>query len=69
MSTQKGFPMKSTEWAKAKKVLTLEGAKMIMEGAKKKAEGLGIDMDVAIVDNASCLIAFERMNNVKITGI
>lgn len=49
--------------------LTLEGARIILEAAKKKAKEIGVDMDIAVVDGGGHLIAFERMDAAKITGI
>jgi uncharacterized protein GlcG (DUF336 family) len=49
--------------------LTLEGARVILEAAKKKAKEIGVDMDIAVVDGGGHLIAFERMDAAKITGI
>lgn len=49
--------------------LTLEGARVILEAAKEKAKEIGVDMDIAVVDGGGHLIAFERMDAAKITGI
>ena len=49
--------------------LTLEGAKLILEGAEKKATEIGVNMDIAVVDEAGMLLAFHRMNGAKITSI
>ena len=49
--------------------LTLEGARVILEAAKKKAKEIGVDMDIAVVDGGGHLIVFERMDAAKITGI
>lgn len=50
-------------------LLTLEGARVILEAAKQKAKEVGVDMDIAVVDGGGHLIAFERMDAAKITGI
>jgi uncharacterized protein GlcG (DUF336 family) len=49
--------------------LTLEDAKIILEGAEKKAKEIGIDMDIAVVDDGGNLLAFYRMDGAKITSI
>ncbi|HXG30710.1 MAG TPA: heme-binding protein [Thermodesulfobacteriota bacterium] len=49
--------------------LTLEDAKVILEGAEKKAREIGVDMDIAVVDDGGNLIAFYRMDRAKITSI
>jgi len=49
--------------------LTLEDAKIVLEGAEKKAREIGVDMDIAVVDDGGNLIAFYRMDRAKITSI
>jgi uncharacterized protein GlcG (DUF336 family) len=49
--------------------LTLEDAKIVLEGAEKKAKETGIDMDIAVVDDGGNLLAFYRMDRAKITSI
>src|SRR4030066_998508 len=49
--------------------LTLEDAKIILEGAEKKAKEIGVDMDIAVVDDGGNLLAFYRMDKAKITSI
>ncbi|MGH7800572.1 MAG: GlcG/HbpS family heme-binding protein [Thermodesulfobacteriota bacterium] len=49
--------------------LTLEDAKIILEGAEKKAKDIGVDMDIAVVDDGGNLLAFYRMDKAKITSI
>ena len=49
--------------------LTLEDTKKMMDGAINKAIELGIDMDIAIVDDGGHLMLFTRMDNAKITSI
>ena len=49
--------------------LTLEDARIVLEGAEKKAREIGVDMDVAVVDDGGHLLAFIRMNNARITSI
>lgn len=49
--------------------LRLEDAKIVLEGAEKKAKEIGIDMDIAVVDEGGNLLAFYRMDRAKITSI
>lgn len=49
--------------------LTLEGAKLILKSAEEKAKEIGIDMDIAVVDDGGNLLAFHRMDKAKITSI
>ena len=49
--------------------LTLEDAKIILEGAESKAKEISVDMDIAVVDDGGNLLAFYRMDKAKITSI
>ena len=49
--------------------LTLSDARLVIEGAEAKAKEIGVDMDVAVVDDGGHLIAFIRMNAARITSI
>ncbi|HZX15226.1 MAG TPA: heme-binding protein, partial [Thermodesulfobacteriota bacterium] len=49
--------------------LILEDAKIILEGAEMKAKEIGVDMDIAVVDDGGNLLAFYRMDKAKITSI
>jgi uncharacterized protein GlcG (DUF336 family) len=49
--------------------LTLSDARLVLEGAEKKAKEIGVDMDVAVVDDGGHLLAFIRMDNARITSI
>lgn len=49
--------------------LTLEGAKLMLLASERKAIQIGVPMDMAIVDEGGNLLAFERMDGAKITGI
>lgn len=49
--------------------LTLEDAKFIMKEAEEKAKEIGVDMDIAIVDDGGHLLMFERMDGAKLTSI
>jgi uncharacterized protein GlcG (DUF336 family) len=49
--------------------LTLNDARLALEGAEAKAKELGVDMDIAIVDDGGHLLAFIRMDQARITSI
>jgi len=49
--------------------ITLDDAKLILRGAEKKAKEIGVDMDIAVVDDGGNLLAFYRMDGAKITSI
>lgn len=49
--------------------LTLADAKLMMEGARAMAVKIGVDMDIAIVDDGGNLLLFERMDGARITSI
>jgi uncharacterized protein GlcG (DUF336 family) len=49
--------------------LTLDAARLILEGSKTKASEIGVDMDIAVVDESGMLLAFYRMDGAKITSI
>ena len=49
--------------------LTLEDTKLMMEAAEQRATEIGIDMDIAIVDDGGNLLLFQRMDNARITSI
>lgn len=44
-------------------------AQCLIEGARRKAVGMGVPMCIAIVDESGNLVAFERMDGAKITSI
>jgi uncharacterized protein GlcG (DUF336 family) len=50
------------------KRLSLEDSKILVEGAKAKAEEIGVPMCIAVCDESGQLIAFERMDGGKITS-
>ena len=50
------------------KRLSIEDAKLLIDGARSKAKEIGIPMCIAIVDESGQLIAFERMNGGKVTS-
>ncbi|GMQ89972.1 MAG: heme-binding protein [Gammaproteobacteria bacterium] len=49
--------------------LTLDDARVVMEAAERKAKEIGVDMDIAITDDAGSLLMFHRMDNARITSI
>ncbi len=49
--------------------LTLGDARLVLEGAEKKAHEIGVDMDVAVVDDGGHLLAFIRMDKARVTSI
>ena len=49
--------------------LTLSDAKTILQGAEAKAVEIGVDMDVAVVDDGGHLLAFVRMDQARVTSI
>ena len=49
--------------------LTLDDAKLMMAAAEKKAQEIGVDMDIAIVDDGGNLLMFQRMDNARVTSI
>ena len=50
------------------KRLSIEDANILIDGARAKANEIGIPMCIAIVDESGQLIAFERMNGGKVTS-
>ena len=49
--------------------LTLDDAKLMLAAAEKKAGEIGVDMDIAIVDDGGNLLMFQRMDNARVTSI
>ena len=49
--------------------LTLNDARIVLEGAEAKARQIAVDMDIAVVDDGGHLIAFVRMDNARVTSI
>ncbi len=49
--------------------LTLADAKIILEGAEAKSREIGVDMDIAVVDDGGHLLAFIRMDGARVTSI
>lgn len=49
--------------------MTLKDAKVVLEGSEAKAREIGIDMDIAVVDDGGHLLAFVRMDGARLTSI
>lgn len=49
--------------------LSLENAQILIEGATEHANAIGVPMSIAIVDESGNLIAFHRMDGVKVSSI
>jgi uncharacterized protein GlcG (DUF336 family) len=49
--------------------LTLADARLVLEGAEARAKEIGVDMDIAIVDDGGHLLAFIRMDRARITSV
>lgn len=49
--------------------IDLDDARTLLEGARKKAEEIGVPMCIAVTDESGNLVAFERMTGGKITSI
>lgn len=54
-----------------RKITRLEWAdvKQILSGAEAEAKKIGIDMDIAVVDDGGHLLGFCRMDRAKVTGV
>jgi len=48
--------------------LSIDDAKLLIDGARAKATEIGIPMCISIVDESGQLIAFERMDGGKVTS-
>lgn len=49
--------------------LTLQGARLMMAAAVRKAQSIGVAMDIAIVDEGGHLLVFNRMDGAKLSSI
>jgi uncharacterized protein GlcG (DUF336 family) len=49
--------------------LTLQGARLVLAAASRRAAAMGVPMDLAVVDDAGHLIAFNRMDGAKLSSI
>jgi uncharacterized protein GlcG (DUF336 family) len=62
-ATEKGLVMRS------KRCLDIEDARHLLEGARRRAEEIGVPMCTAVVDESGVLIAFERMDGGKVSSV
>lgn len=51
------------------KRLSLADARVLIEGAREKAEAIAVPMCIAVADESGNLIAFERMDGAKILSV
>ncbi len=49
--------------------LELEDVKKILAGSEAEARRIGVDMDIAVVDDGGHLLGFYRMDRAKVTSI
>jgi len=49
--------------------LTLDDCRIMMDAAEAKATEIGVDMDIAVTDDAGVLLMFHRMDNARITSV
>jgi len=49
--------------------LTLQGARLIMAAAARRAAAIGVPMDIAVVDDGGHLLVFNRMDGAKLSSI
>lgn len=49
--------------------LEMEDVKKILAGAEAEARSIGVDMDIAVVDDGGHLLGFIRMDRAKVTSI
>ena len=49
--------------------LSLDDARVVLSGSEAKAREIGVDMDVAVVDDGGHLLAFIRMDKARVTSI
>lgn len=49
--------------------ITLEGARAVLAAAHRRAEEIRCPMNIAVVDDGGHLLAFERMDDAKLSSI
>jgi uncharacterized protein GlcG (DUF336 family) len=49
--------------------VTLDAARRVMDSARRAAESIGVDMNIAVVDQGNNLVAFERMDGAWLGSI
>jgi uncharacterized protein GlcG (DUF336 family) len=53
---------------RAVRTMGLDGAKPVIESAERKAEAIGVPMNIVVVDRGGNLVAFERMDDARVAG-
>ncbi len=48
--------------------VSLDDARVLISGARAKAEEIGVPMCIAVTDESGQLVAFERMDGGKVTS-
>ncbi len=48
---------------RAVRTIGLDGARPVIEAAERRAEAIGVPMNIAVVDRGGNLVAFERMDD------
>src|SRR4029077_16841168 len=49
--------------------LTLQGARLVLAAATRRATAIGVPLDIAVVDDAGHLLVFNRMDGAKLSSI
>jgi glc operon protein GlcG len=49
--------------------LTLEGTRAVLTAAERRAQEIGVPMDIAVVDDGGHLLAFIRMDGAKLSSV
>ena len=55
--------------AHTKRHVTLDRARHVIDSARRAAEAIGVDMNIAVVDEGNNLVAFERMDGAWLGSI
>lgn len=63
MATSSSSGSDSAASIRAVRTVGLDGAKAVIGAAERKAEEIGVPMNVAVVDRGGNLVAFERMDD------
>ena len=64
-STQEGKPSDTPLITRGRVALNLAGAEAVIAAAKKKAEGMKLKVNVAVVDDGGHLLTFARMDGAR----
>ena len=59
----------ATTLNRTKHGVTLDHARHVIDSARRKAESIGVDMNIAVVDGGGNLVAFERMDGAWLGSI